>query len=39
LDRASDEARTLLEKWGRLHAVRSLLSLVAAVLFIFASVR
>jgi Domain of unknown function (DUF1772) len=38
-DRASSETRALLEKWGRLHAVRSGLSLFAAVLFVWASVR
>jgi Domain of unknown function (DUF1772) len=38
-DRRSPETRALLETWGRLHAVRSGLSLVAAVLFIWASVR
>ena len=32
LDRASEEARLLLVRWGRLHAVRSVLSLVAFVL-------
>ncbi len=38
-DRTSPETRQLLEKWGRLHAVRSVLSLVAAVLFVWAAVR
>ena len=38
-DRTSPETRELLEKWGRLHAVRSVLSLVAAVLFVWAAVR
>ena len=38
-DLASAETRTLLESWGRLHAVRSVLSLVAAVLFVWAAVR
>jgi hypothetical protein len=33
-DLASSETRALLEKWGRLHAVRSLLSFIASVLFI-----
>lgn len=35
-DLASRETRALLETWGRLHAVRSALSLVASVLFIAA---
>jgi len=38
-DRRSAETRQLLESWGRLHAVRSALSLVAAIVFIWASVR
>ncbi|MGH9336506.1 MAG: DUF1772 domain-containing protein [Vicinamibacteria bacterium] len=38
-DPASYETRALLEKWGRLHFVRSLLSLVAAALFVWAAVR
>ena len=33
-DLASSETRTLLEKWGRLHAVRSVLSFVAALVYI-----
>src|SRR5437899_10240858 len=33
-DLASAETRALLEKWGRLHAVRSLLSLVASVIYV-----
>jgi hypothetical protein len=33
-DLASAETRTLLEKWGRLHAVRSVLSLAASLLFL-----
>ncbi len=37
LDRRSAEARGLLESWGRLHAVRSVLSLVASILFIWAT--
>lgn len=32
-DLASSETRDLLEKWGRLHAVRSALSLAASVLY------
>ena len=35
-DLASADTRTLLEKWGRLHAVRSVLSLAASMLFIWA---
>lgn len=34
LDRSSDEARRLLQHWGRLHAVRSLLGLAASVVFL-----
>lgn len=33
-DLASSETRTLLEKWGRLHAVRSVLSSIAALVYI-----
>ena len=33
-DLGSDETRVLLEKWGRLHAVRSALSFVASVIYI-----
>jgi hypothetical protein len=33
-DLASAETRGLLEKWGRLHAVRSLLSLVVTLLYL-----
>ena len=33
-DRQSDETRALLEKWGRLHAVRSTLSVVASVIYV-----
>lgn len=36
-DLASAETRALLESWGRLHAIRSALSLVASVLFIWAA--
>ncbi len=38
-DLASPETRTLLEKWGKLHAVRTGLSLVATVLCIWLLVR
>jgi hypothetical protein len=34
-DLASAETRGLLERWGTLHAVRSALSLIAAVLFLW----
>jgi uncharacterized membrane protein len=37
--RGSDETRRLLEAWGRLHAVRSALSVVASILFIWAAAR
>ncbi len=39
LDRASAETRALLNTWGRLHAVRSVLSFVACLLFIWAATR
>jgi hypothetical protein len=39
LDRRSPETRDLLESWGRLHLVRSVLSLVASMLFILAAMR
>jgi uncharacterized membrane protein len=35
-DLASDETRRLLVNWGRLHAIRSMLSLIAGILFILA---
>ena len=35
-DKASMETRTLLERWGRLHAVRTIGSLAASLLFIVA---
>jgi uncharacterized membrane protein len=38
-DRRSPETRRLLESWGRLHAVRSILSLVASIIFIWAASR
>ena len=34
-DHSSDEIRMLLEKWGRLHAVRTVLSLIATVLMLW----
>ena len=33
-DLASNETRMLLEKWGRLHAVRSVLSLLASLVYV-----
>ena len=36
LDRSSNEARQLLTRWGRLHAVRTALSLIAFMIFIVA---
>src|SRR4051812_18774717 len=33
-DLSSPETRALLEKWGRLHAVRSVLSLLASVIYL-----
>jgi hypothetical protein len=38
-DLASSETRTLLEKWGRLHAVRSLLSFIASVVCVWLLLR
>lgn len=38
-DLASQETRALLEKWGRLHAVRSALSLLASTVFLWSLVR
>ena len=35
-DRASAETRALLEKWGKLHAVRSILSLLASAVLLIA---
>jgi hypothetical protein len=32
-DLSSDETRSLLEKWGKLHGVRSALSFVASVIY------
>jgi len=37
LDRSSSEAAALLSRWGRLHAVRSLLGLAAFVVFLVLS--
>jgi uncharacterized membrane protein len=38
-DLASTETRALLDKWGRLHAVRSLLSFAAALVFTWSLLR
>ncbi len=38
-DNSSEETRLLLEAWGRLHAVRSMTSLVAALIYLGALVR
>ena len=35
LDRSSERARVLLVRWGRLHAVRTVVSLAALVLFLW----
>jgi hypothetical protein len=35
LDLRSEEAGRLLRRWGRLHAVRSILSVLAFVIFLF----
>jgi uncharacterized membrane protein len=37
-DPSSAETRSLLEQWGRLHAVRSMLSFLATVVYLFALV-
>jgi uncharacterized membrane protein len=34
IDRASDTTRRLLQQWGRLHGVRTILSLAASILFV-----
>jgi uncharacterized membrane protein len=39
VDKASPTTRALLEKWGTLHAVRSILSLVASSLFLILILR
>ena len=39
LNRSSEVTRRLLEKWGRLHAVRSVLSLVASCMFLSLVIR
>lgn len=36
-DLASSETRALLETWGRLHAIRSVLSVLGSVLFVWAA--
>lgn len=38
LDRASDSARRLLQRWGRLHAVRSILALSSSIIFLASAV-
>jgi uncharacterized membrane protein len=38
-DRRSPETLELLKSWGRLHAVRSVLSIAASVLFVWATIR
>ena len=39
LDQAGPESRTLIERWGRLHAVRTALGLLATATFLWASLR
>lgn len=36
-DRRSDETLQLLKSWGRLHSIRSLLSVAASILFVWAA--
>jgi len=38
-DLASSETQALLEKWAKLHAVRSILSFVATLVFIWSLLR
>ncbi len=38
-DSADTATRSLLERWGRLHAVRSVLGTIATVLFLVAALR
>ncbi|MDE2365619.1 MAG: DUF1772 domain-containing protein [Betaproteobacteria bacterium] len=38
-DLSSGETRALLERWGRLHAVRSVLSFIASVIFVWLLLR
>jgi hypothetical protein len=38
-DLASSETRVLLERWGKLHAVRSALSFIASVVFVWVLLR
>ncbi len=37
-DRTSEETQVLLEKWGRLHAVRSVSSFAASILYVYLGV-
>lgn len=37
-DRTSEETQVLLEKWGRLHAVRSVASFAASILYVYLGV-
>ena len=39
LDRSSANTHALLVKWGKLHAVRSVLSLIASVIFVVLSIK
>jgi hypothetical protein len=38
-DLSSTETRSLLEKWGRLHAVRSALSFLASIVYLVSLIR
>ena len=37
VDQAGPESRALIERWGRLHAVRTALGALATIIFLWAS--